>query len=655
MQRLVVLCNGVDSGTTRTCRTHLRAPFAAVLAETVHLNLNHYKPEALKKLLIHRLHLARTLRATKDGSDAALELDFSFIADRNMGVELLARLKARRPLSLALGNASGVSDTAPVMTAVRGGRQLASFGLGGKLYGNNLRIEGKLRAGVSFLPYYPYVSRLRLSFVAPPLLQLSIRPLASNGFDVFDLPGIATWVTKAIKAAVVTTLVEPNALTMDLVKMFGTNYGIDDEKVALFFMRNGQIKLRKKPEVAFVIVEILDAKDLIAMDRNGSSDPYVKLRLDKNRCATSVRWHTLEPSWHETFRLRVGTWRCANRLVMKVRDRDTFGKDDSLGDCSVDLVKLRGGARHELWLNLEGVKSGQLHVAITVGEQRTVQRTVSGTADAAAATTSSAAGSEEDDAAAAATFSTQDESASNAAFSDCSGLLSSPDREARPGPERPRRSASATPHLSPLQPPMPRATPSSVVASPSSATPSSGPTSPQLAPRPSLLLSCSSFADGHEAGAVPGKDSAARQRHFGWFGSSKRRSSKRPVLGDGHSFSPPVGLQRQRWDGGLPEAEPSGDGGIEHLLLDGDSGELHGSLLPPLSEERPAVLRGGASFESPSASSASQTPAMMAASSSAAAEALLLSACLDSRAQHAAESLGTASQPAATPGHRKPG
>eukprot|EP00850_Spirogloea_muscicola_P002486 SM000009S23615 [mRNA] locus=s9:998642:1001568:- [translate_table: standard] len=527
------------------------------------------------------------------------------------------------------------------MTAVRGGRQVASFGLGGKLYGNNLRIEGKLRAGVSFLPYYPYVSRLRLSFVVPPLLQLSVRPLASNRFDVFDLPGIATWVTKAIKAAVVTTLVEPNALTMDLVKMFGTNYGIDDEKIALFFMRNGQIKLRKKQEVAFVIVEVLDAKDLIAMDRNGSSDPYVKLRLEKNRCATSVRWHTLEPSWHETFRLRIGTWRCANRLIMKVRDRDTFGKDDSLGDCSVDLVKLRGGARHELWLNLEGVKSGQLHVAITVGEQRTVQYTASGAADAASALLSSAAGSEEDDAAAAANFPTQNgaESASNAAFSDCSSVPSSPGREPRPGPERPwwrGGSASASPRLSSLQPPTPRLTPSSVVALPSSAAPSSGPASPQLAPRPSLPSFCSSFVDGREAGAV-GKDGTARQRRFGWFGSSKRRSSRRPVVSDGHSFPPPGGRQRERWDGGLLEAEPNGDGGIEHLSLDGDGGELHGGLLPVLNEERPA------------------SASAVAASSSAAAEALLLSACLDSRAQHAAESLGTASQPAVTPGHRDPG
>lgn len=68
---------------------------------------------------------------------------------------------------------------------------------GAKLFCDNLRIECKVRLGLKFVAYFPYVSYLNLSFLTVPSLGLSVRPLSSNGLAVTDLPIIASWVVSS--------------------------------------------------------------------------------------------------------------------------------------------------------------------------------------------------------------------------------------------------------------------------------------------------------------------------------------------------------------------------------------------------------------------------------------------------------------------------
>lgn len=37
--------------------------------------------------------------------------------------------------------------------------------------------------------------------------------------------------------------------------------------------------------------------------------------------------------------------------------------------CSIDISNLRGGQRHDKWLPLENIKTGRLHLAVTVLEE----------------------------------------------------------------------------------------------------------------------------------------------------------------------------------------------------------------------------------------------------------------------------------------------
>lgn len=60
-----------------------------------------------------------------------------------------------------------------------------------------------------------------------------------------------------------------------------------------------------------LIVGILQAQDLAAMDMGGTSDPYVKVYMlpdKKKKFETKVQRKNLSPVFNETFTFKVGTW-----------------------------------------------------------------------------------------------------------------------------------------------------------------------------------------------------------------------------------------------------------------------------------------------------------------------------------------------------------
>ena len=38
-------------------------------------------------------------------------------------------------------------------------------------------------------------------------------------------------------------------------------------------------------------------------------------------------------------------------------------------DCSISINKLRGGKRHDIWIALKNIKTGKIHIAVTVLEE----------------------------------------------------------------------------------------------------------------------------------------------------------------------------------------------------------------------------------------------------------------------------------------------
>ncbi|KAF2898858.1 hypothetical protein ILUMI_07316 [Ignelater luminosus] len=93
---------------------------------------------------------------------------------------------------------------------------------------------------------------------------------------------------------------------------------------------------RKEPPELLLNVEVIEAKDLVAKDSNGLSDPFVTLYLASNasrRYNTSVKPETLNPVWEEHFALPVSEKNCDDMLCLEVWDfdpaetvREKFGK-----------------------------------------------------------------------------------------------------------------------------------------------------------------------------------------------------------------------------------------------------------------------------------------------------------------------------------------
>ncbi|ODQ79516.1 hypothetical protein BABINDRAFT_161907 [Babjeviella inositovora NRRL Y-12698] len=93
-------------------------------------------------------------------------------------------------------------------------------------------------------------------------------------------------------------------------------------------------------DVGKLQLEVLGAEGLMAADRNGKSDPYVKLFLNNCEVFKSEKVKkTLDPTWNELVTLPIPS-RSRSRLLLQVYDWDAMSDDDLLGSAMVDLTQL---------------------------------------------------------------------------------------------------------------------------------------------------------------------------------------------------------------------------------------------------------------------------------------------------------------------------
>lgn len=110
-------------------------------------------------------------------------------------------------------------------------------------------------------------------------------------------------------------------------------------------------------------VDVLDAVDLPAADRNGYSDPYCKFELDgKDVHKTKIQKKTLHPTWNEFFEVPVKS-RTAADFRVRVMDWDFGDKADFLGGAAINLELLDPFQPQEITLGLDG-KSGSIRLRL---------------------------------------------------------------------------------------------------------------------------------------------------------------------------------------------------------------------------------------------------------------------------------------------------
>ncbi|KNA16265.1 hypothetical protein SOVF_090520 [Spinacia oleracea] len=78
-----------------------------------------------------------------------------------------------------------------------------------------------------------------------------------------------------------------------------------------------------------LVVKVIEARNVPAMDLNGLSDPYVRIHLGKQRSRTKVVKKCLNPYWGDEFCFRVDD--LSDELVISVLDEDKYFNDDFIG------------------------------------------------------------------------------------------------------------------------------------------------------------------------------------------------------------------------------------------------------------------------------------------------------------------------------------
>ncbi|XP_052272099.1 extended synaptotagmin-1-like isoform X2 [Dreissena polymorpha] len=124
----------------------------------------------------------------------------------------------------------------------------------------------------------------------------------------------------------------------------------------------------------FVDLTLIQAKELVAMDRNGYSDPFCEVRMGEEKLfSTSVKKKTLTPMWNESVTLKVPE-NCG-MLEIQLFDKDMF-VNDFLGKVMLTLDQLKELSLRKTsdWFPLKHTKSGQLQIKCTVTALETTRK-----------------------------------------------------------------------------------------------------------------------------------------------------------------------------------------------------------------------------------------------------------------------------------------
>lgn len=126
-------------------------------------------------------------------------------------------------------------------------------------------------------------------------------------------------------------------------------------------------KIKKKTPVrnAVVTIVLIEGKDLVAMDDNGLSDPYVRFQIGKERYKSKTKPKTLNPEWLEQFDMYLFDSSDSQILEIIVYDRDVGGSDDIMGRASIDISQMEIEKTHLIKQDLiDG--AGQIVMMLTV-------------------------------------------------------------------------------------------------------------------------------------------------------------------------------------------------------------------------------------------------------------------------------------------------
>ncbi|CAN8258897.1 unnamed protein product [Cochlearia groenlandica] len=106
---------------------------------------------------------------------------------------------------------------------------------------------------------------------------------------------------------------------------------------------------------------LVEARDLVAADLRGTSDPYVRVQYGEKKQRTKVIYKTLEPKWNQTMEFPDD----GSSLELHVKDHNTLLPTSSIGSCVVEYQRLKPNETADKWIPLQGVTHGEVRVKVT--------------------------------------------------------------------------------------------------------------------------------------------------------------------------------------------------------------------------------------------------------------------------------------------------
>ncbi|CAL1686037.1 unnamed protein product [Lasius platythorax] len=172
-------------------------------------------------------------------------------------------------------------------------------------------------------------------------------------------------------------LIDPGVLEIkevkrhDLLDKLKDNVKEKMEDIHRYFQKTNRLadvnrRLKSQIWSSVVTIVLVEGKNLLPMDIDGLSDPYVKFRLGTEKYKSKVVNKTLNPVWLEQFDLHLyEDPYLGQELEVTVWDRDRGHQDDQMGRTVIDLATLERETTHRLCRELED-GSGNIFLLLTI-------------------------------------------------------------------------------------------------------------------------------------------------------------------------------------------------------------------------------------------------------------------------------------------------